>query len=128
MLKSGHDHLESLRDGRVIYIGNEKITDVTTHPAFRNTAQTVGMLYDIKADPANHAVAAYEEDGELYSTYFLKTRTRDDLARRTAAHKFWSDASYGLFGRSGDHMAGWITALAMQPEVMPKPEFSRNIT
>lgn len=128
MLKSGRDHLESLRDGRVIYIGSEKITDVATHPAFRNTAQTVAMLYDIKADPANRDAAAYEEDGELYSTYFLKPRTRDDLARRTKAHKFWGDASYGLFGRSADHMAGWITALAMQPEVMPKPEFGRNIT
>jgi 4-hydroxyphenylacetate 3-monooxygenase len=128
MLKSGEDHLESLRDGRTIYIGSEKISDVTTHPAFRNTAQTVAMLYDIKADPANRAVAAFEEDGELYSTYFLKPRTRDDLARRTKAHKFWADASYGLFGRSGDHMAGWITALAMQPEVMPKPEFGRNIS
>jgi 4-hydroxyphenylacetate 3-monooxygenase len=127
MLKSGEQHLESLRDGRVIYIGSEKITDVTTHPAFRNTAQTVAMLYDIKADPANRAVAAFEEDGELYSTYFFKPKTRDDLARRTKAHKFWGDASYGLFGRSGDHMAGWITALAMQPEVMPKPEFGRNI-
>ena len=128
MLKSGHAHLESLRDGRVIYIGNEKITDVTTHPAFRNTAQTVAMLYDIKADPANRDVATFDEDGERYSAYFLKPRTRDDLARRSRAHKFWGDASYGLFGRSGDHMAGWITALAMQPEVMPKPDFGRNIT
>ncbi len=123
-----NEHLESLRDGRTIYIGNEKITDVTTHPAFRNTAQTVAMLYDIKADPANREIAAFEEDGELYSIYFLKPKTRDDLARRTKMHKFWGDASYGLFGRSGDHVAGWVTALAMQPEVMPKPEFGRNIT
>ena len=128
MLKTGEQHLESLRDGRVIFIGSEKITDVTTHPAFRNTAQTVAMLYDIKADPANRAITAFEEGGELYSSYFLKAKTRDDLARRTAMHKFWGDASYGLFGRSADHVAGWITALAMQPEVMPKPEYGRNIT
>ena len=37
MLRSGKEHLESLRDGRVIYIGNEKVDDVTNHPAFRNT-------------------------------------------------------------------------------------------
>jgi 4-hydroxyphenylacetate 3-monooxygenase len=128
MLRTGAEHLESLRDGRTIYIGKEKITDVTTHPAFRNTAQTVAMLYDIKADPANHHITAFEEDGELYSTYYLKPKTRDDLARRSKMHKFWGDASYGLFGRSADHVAGWVTALAMQPEVMPKPEFSRNIT
>lgn len=128
MLRTGAEHLESLRDGRTIYIGSEKITDVTTHPAFRNTAQTVAMLYDIKADPANHHITAFEEDGELYSSYYLKPKTRDDLARRSKMHKFWGDASYGLFGRSGDHVAGWVTALAMQPEVMPKPEFARNIS
>ncbi len=53
MLRSGKEHLESLRDGRVVYIGNEKVDDVTTHPAFRNAAQTVAALYDMKADPAH---------------------------------------------------------------------------
>ena len=51
MLRSGKEHLESLRDGRVIHIGNEKVDDVTVHPAFRNAAQTVAALYDMKADP-----------------------------------------------------------------------------
>jgi 4-hydroxyphenylacetate 3-monooxygenase len=30
MLRSGKEHLESLRDGRVVYIGNEKVDDATT--------------------------------------------------------------------------------------------------
>ena len=55
MLRSGKEHLESLRDGRVVYIGNEKVDDVTAHPAFRNAAQTVAALYDMKADPAPRA-------------------------------------------------------------------------
>ena len=57
MLRSGKEHLESLRDGRVVYIGNEKVDDVTTHPAFRNAAQTVVALYDMKADPAGQKTA-----------------------------------------------------------------------
>jgi 4-hydroxyphenylacetate 3-monooxygenase len=51
MLRTGNEHLESLRDGRVIYIGSERVDDVTCHPAFRNAAQTVAALYDMKADP-----------------------------------------------------------------------------
>ena len=46
MLRGGKEHLESLRDGRVVYIGYEKIDDVTSHPAFRNAAQTVAALYE----------------------------------------------------------------------------------
>ena len=44
MLKSGSEHLESLRDGRVVYIGSERVADVTTHPAFRNAARTVASI------------------------------------------------------------------------------------
>ena len=34
MIKTGQQHLEGLRDGRVVYIGDERVNDVTTHPAF----------------------------------------------------------------------------------------------
>ena len=36
MLRTGKEHLESLRDGRVVYVGGERIDDVTRHPAFRD--------------------------------------------------------------------------------------------
>jgi len=52
MLKTGKEHVESLRDGRIVYLGSERIDDVTTHPAFRNAVRTIAMLYDMKADPA----------------------------------------------------------------------------
>ena len=63
MLRTGHEHLESLRDGRVVYIGSERVNDVTRHPAFRNAALTVAAIYDMKADPANREALTYEEDG-----------------------------------------------------------------
>ena len=36
MLRTGKEHIERLRDGRIVYIGRERVDDVTTHPAFRN--------------------------------------------------------------------------------------------
>jgi 4-hydroxyphenylacetate 3-hydroxylase N terminal len=33
---TGAEYLESVRDGREIYIYGERVTDVTTHRAFRN--------------------------------------------------------------------------------------------
>ena len=29
MLRTGKEHLESLRDGRVVYVGSERVDDVT---------------------------------------------------------------------------------------------------
>ena len=52
MLISGEEKLARLRDGRVVYVGGERIDDVTRHPAFREGARTIGALYDLKADPA----------------------------------------------------------------------------
>src|SRR5438876_11901257 len=94
MLKTGKGHVESLRDGRVVYLGSERIDDVTTHPAFRNAVRTVARLYDMKADPAQRETMTYEEDGGRHSIYFLRPKTRDDLQRRMLGHRKIADLTY----------------------------------
>jgi len=121
MLRTGKEHLESLRDGRVVYIGSEKIDDVTRHPAFRNAAATVAAIYDMKADPANRDTLTYEEEGGRHSIYFLRPRTRDDLQRRMVGHRQIADATFGMFGRSPDHVASFVTGMAMKPDALPAP-------
>jgi 4-hydroxyphenylacetate 3-monooxygenase len=121
MLRSGKEHLETLRDGRVIYVGSERIDDVTRHPAFRGAAKTVAAVYDMKAAPANRDVMTYEEEGARHSIYFLRTKTRDDLQRRMEGHRRIADLTHGMFGRSPDHMASYITGMAMNPDALPAP-------
>ena len=77
MLKTGQQHLESLRDGRKVYIGDELVEDVTTHPAFRNAAESFAMIYDRKRDPENVDVMAYEDDdGEICTSWYLKPKSK----------------------------------------------------
>ena len=99
MLKTGDEHLESLRDGRCVYIGRERVDDVTTHPAFAAAARTVAAIYDMKRAPENLDVASYEEDGERYSSYYLRPRSPEELDKRTRTHKLIADMTHGLFGR-----------------------------
>ena len=40
---TGAEYLESLRDGREVYIYGERVADVTTHPAFRNAARSISQ-------------------------------------------------------------------------------------
>ena len=47
---TGAEFLESLRDEREVYIYGERVGDVTTHPAFRNTARMIARLYDALHD------------------------------------------------------------------------------
>ena len=118
MLKTGQEHLESLDDGRVVYIGSERVDNVTTHPAFRNGAQSMAAIYDIKADPSLRADMAYEEDGQQFSSYFKRAKTLHDLEQRNRAHKRIADASYGMFGRSPDHVSSFVSGMATHPEAL----------
>jgi 4-hydroxyphenylacetate 3-monooxygenase len=49
---TGAEYLESIRDGREIYIYGERVKDVTTHPAFATPARMLARLYDALHDPA----------------------------------------------------------------------------
>ena len=118
MLINGKQKLERMRDGRAIYIGAERVDDVTCHPAFRNGAQTIAGLYDLTSDPQQHDLFSFEEDGERFGLPWQRCRTREDLARRMRAMKAIADATYGLIGRSPDHVAGLVTGLAMKPDLL----------
>jgi 4-hydroxyphenylacetate 3-monooxygenase len=126
MLRTGEEHLERLKDGRVVFIGNERVDDVTAHPAFRNAARTIAAIYEMKADPANRELMSFAEDGERCSMYYLKARSPEDLRRRMRAHRVIADMTYGLLGRSPDHVASFVTGLAMNPSVFP-PAHADNI-
>ncbi len=114
MLKTGAEHLESLRDGRTVYIGAERITDVTAHAAFRNGARTMASIYDLKRTEPS---MSFEEGGERYSAYFLRAKTREDLEQRMKTHRAIARMSHGLLGRSPDHVSSFVTGMAMNPSV-----------
>ncbi len=118
MLKTGQAHLEALRDGRTVYVGGERVADVTAHPSFRRAARSIAALYDLKLAPAQRDLLTYEEEGERFAMYYLLPRSRDDLVRRMRAHKAIATATYGLMGRSPDHVASFVAGMALQPEAL----------
>ncbi len=120
MLISGKDKLERMRDGRTVYIGAERVDDVTAHPAFREGARTIAHLYDLKAAPESRDLFAYDEGGEPISLYWLRCRNRDDLARRMRCCKAIADASFGFIGRSPDQVSGLVTGLAMDAGLLDR--------
>ncbi|WP_300614091.1 4-hydroxyphenylacetate 3-hydroxylase N-terminal domain-containing protein, partial [Trebonia sp.] len=51
---TGDEYIESIRDGREVYIYGDRVRDVTTHPAFRNPVRMTARLYDSMRDPKLH--------------------------------------------------------------------------
>ena len=129
MIRSGDEYLESLRDGRQVYLGTERIDDVTSHPAFRNSARSFARLYDKKRSAEFRDLVTHEKDGDRISNYFLVPKSREDLQRRADAHRLIARWTYGLLGRSMDHVPSFVSGMVMNPSLFAgnRPEFADNI-
>src|SRR5262249_27674532 len=100
---TGAEFLQSLRDGREVYIYGERVKDVTTHPAFRNAAQTVAKLYDALHDAdRKHTLTTTTDTGSGGYThrFFKAARSREELIGQRDAIAAWARISYGWMGRS----------------------------
>src|SRR6202048_2738065 len=111
---TGQEYLESLRDGREIYIYGEKVADVTAHPAFRNAARTIAKLYDALHDSKTRDVLTCPTDtgnGGFTHKFFRVAHSREDLIAQRDAIAAWARMSYGWMGRTPDYKASLMNTL-----------------
>ncbi|MBX6426233.1 MAG: Pyoverdin chromophore biosynthetic protein pvcC [Variibacter sp.] len=111
---TGAEYLESLRDGREIWIYGERVEDVTTHPAFRNAARSIARLYDALHDPVAKGVLTCPTDtgsGGFTHKFFRVARSREDLIGQRQAIAHWARMTYGWMGRTPDYKASLMNTL-----------------
>ena len=111
---TGDEYLESLRDDREIWIYGERVKDVTTHPAFRNTARMIARLYDALHDPAKQDVLTAPTDtgnGGFTHQFFKPPRNAEEMVAARDAIAEWARLSYGWIGRSPDYKAAFLATL-----------------
>jgi 4-hydroxyphenylacetate 3-monooxygenase len=111
---TGAEYLESLRDAREIWIYGERVKDVTTHPAFRNTSRMIARLYDALYDPAEKGVVTTETDtgnGGFTHKFYRGPRSTEDVVADREAIAEWARLSYGWIGRSPDYKAAFLATL-----------------
>jgi 4-hydroxyphenylacetate 3-monooxygenase len=113
-IRTGRDYIESLRDGRQMWIDGELVTDVTRDRRFAAAAYTMAELYDMQHDPrlADRLTYPSPTSGERVGLSFIQPKSVDDLVRRREMVKVWMDATCGMFGRSPDFMNITLTGFA----------------
>ncbi|HWH82585.1 MAG TPA: 4-hydroxyphenylacetate 3-hydroxylase N-terminal domain-containing protein [Burkholderiaceae bacterium] len=122
-LRNGRSYIESLRDGREVYINGERVVDVTTHPAFRQTIRSFAALYDYQADEKNRelmTIVSPTSGGRVSRAWELPTNL-ESLVRRREALTALARLHHGFLGRAPDHLATTLSAMLMGIEV-----FRRN--
>ena len=120
---TGAEFLETLRDGREVYIYGERVDDVTTHPAFRNSAASVAILYDALHDKAQQDVLCAPTDtgsGGFTHKYFKAAHSREEVIAQRDAIAAWARLSYGWMGRSPDYKAAFLNTLGANAEFYGK--------
>ncbi len=114
-MKTGRDHLTSLCDGREVYILGERVNDVTTHPAFRNSVASAAHLYDFQSLPENIEKLTFPSpvSGERISRSWQLPTSYQDLVVRREALVAWAETHFGFMGRSPDHVASCLAGMYM---------------
>lgn len=110
---TGKEYMESLRDGREIWIYGERVKDVTTHPAFRNTVRMLARLYDALHDERKGVLCTDTDTGNGgYTHKFYKaTKSAEELVGARDAIAEWARVTYGWMGRSPDYKAAFLATL-----------------
>ena len=118
-LRTGAEYLRSLDDGRAVYVDGEKVKNVTQHPAFAEAARSAAQLYDIAAEPSMRERMTYTSpsSGKPVLRAYQIPKSHDDLRKKRLASETWSEATFGMFGRTPDHVAGFFCGYAAVPEV-----------
>lgn len=111
---TGDEYLESLKDGREVWIYGEKVKDVTTHPAFRNSVRMVARMYDALHDPKTKDIITSPTDtgsGGYTHSFFKASRSVDEQVAARNAIAGWQRITYGWMGRSPDYKAAFLATL-----------------
>lgn len=112
-LFTGADYLASLDDGREVWFDGERVNNVTTHAAFRNSARSNARLYDALHDPqTKDQMTGVDKFGTRTHHFFKPAYCAEDLADGKRAIEIWQRQSFGWMGRTPDYKAAFMAQLA----------------
>jgi 4-hydroxyphenylacetate 3-monooxygenase len=127
--RSGSNYLTSIKKlNAEIWIGGERVGDVTAHPAFRNCARSIASLYDMQMERPEQ-MTYRTEDGGRAGLSFIQPRSAEDLRKRSRMMKAWADFSGGMLGRAPDYLNASIAAMAAARDFFAAsdPRFGDNV-
>jgi 4-hydroxyphenylacetate 3-monooxygenase len=103
--RTGRQYLDGLRKThRVVWVGDERIDDVTTHPELAGAARALAAVYDRQHAYADECLMPDPETGEPIGVSHMLPRSVADLKRRNRGMARIAEATVGLMGRTPDYM------------------------
>ena len=130
--RTGQQYIEGLRaQEREVWLGGERVKDVTKHPGLAGGVRAIAHLYDMQHDPELREFMTFPSPttGEPVGRSFDMPQTKEALETRSKMMLNWARATCGMMGRSPDFMnvtfAAWGAAADFFGE--KRPEFADNM-
>jgi 4-hydroxyphenylacetate 3-monooxygenase len=130
--RTGQQYIDGLRaQKREVWLGGERVKDVTKHPGLAGGVRAIANLYDMQHDPDLRDTMTFPSPatGEPVGRSFDMPKTKEALETRSKMMLNWARATCGMMGRSPDFMnvtfAAWGAASDFFGE--KRPEFGENI-
>lgn len=129
MIRTAAEYLDSIRDGRQVWINGEKVDDVPTHPMFKPLVDVRARIYEMQHDAATRDTMTYEEGGECFSVGLKLPYSQEDWYKKRVATDAVMDDIGGIVTRVGDETVGEMWSLFDGQDVLNEvdPQFSQNI-
>ena len=120
--RTGAEYVEGLRGGgREVWLGGERVRDVTEHPAFAGSLRGMAGFYDWQHRHAKECViASGGRDGEPappMGVSHLVPRSAGDLRRRHRGLERLARYGVGMLGRTPDYLNVTFAGFAGQPTI-----------
>src|SRR5215472_12392571 len=130
--RTGQQYIDGLRaQEREVWLGGERVRDVTTHPGLAGGVRAIAHLYEMQHDPALREIMTFPSPttGDPVGRSFDMPKTKEALETRSKMMLNWARATCGMMGRSPDFMnvtfAAWAAAHVYFAQ--GRPEFGANI-
>src|SRR5271167_4186607 len=82
--RSGNNYLSAMRKLKAdVWIGGQRVEDVTIHPALVHCARSIASLYDMQGEHPE-AMTFRTVDGDRAGMSFVQPANGDELRKRTA--------------------------------------------
>jgi 4-hydroxyphenylacetate 3-monooxygenase/anthranilate 3-monooxygenase (FAD)/4-hydroxyphenylacetate 3-monooxygenase len=117
--RTGAQYIEGLRDGRTVWLGNEKV-DVTSHPALAGSVKGMAGYFDWQHRYAEDCLVTDPESGKPMNASLIVPRSAEDLRRRHRCFERLSQYSFGMLGRTPDYVNVTLAGFAARNDIFAK--------
>jgi aromatic ring hydroxylase len=130
-IRRGEEYLESLRDGRRLWLMGQRVEDVTTHPALAGCARSVAAVYDLQHDVAYQELLTIPSPstGKPVSRAYLLPRSVQDLAGQRRMYECLVRRAGGVAARLPQHLATVVLGLYDVRDLLGRedPAFAEHV-